>query len=1023
MTNKTRKHIWPGALVMAIAIVGLLAAFAVLATNPGGAMAQSGDTDPCAGLSGRELSVCRALNPGTQPTQPPATQPPATQPPGGAPGTGGSGTGNPLDMPGRPMNLEAEHDGPTIIKLTWDAPEDGGSVTAYRIDQSDDGTKWEEFVVNTGNATTQYLHRNLTSQTMHYYRVYALNSVDTGPVSNIEMGTSDKSDRPEAPANLEAIAPDSNGGSWDERDFDIALYWDAPEDPIGAPVVDYMIEVSDDGTVWRQLVIDEDLTPVAGGPYAGKQNWTHEVLYGRETRYYRVSARNDLGKSEIGVSELSNTALATTQDGPVPNNIEGGQHLRVAVQPTSVDVWLYWDSDRSDVIPVGTNPLDMRVVIKAAPAANLGSAALGRHSGDPGLDDFALDSALLEDVSWTTDYEAPERVTGFDMGTIHAFMVLPKNKFGTSDPATAPVVRGIVGSDNAPNPPRITSLRKSADPADLHDGRTRLELTWNAATNNTDAPGVARNDRDYAEAYRIEVSMDGQEWEEVIATGAELDVPAHYNADGRATYVRTIGFTGSAAADLQQSIKVTDQELAAGEELYFRVFAMTRANPATAGSGGFTGGAYILGVPSDEETGTTAAPLLPGITRNLVVRSTGRTTLGMTWDAPEITGAGCDQTPGNADDTREDDGSECGDSVITHYQIQVSDDGKTGSWTNLDTAVCCEFEHTDLQPGTTKHYRVYAVNATGKGGLSNTDLNTTKKAEFPDVVGGFTGEKVDEDGTSVKLCWVAQSIDPTDDPVHSYQIMVSGRTDPVMVMANADGVVPTQTTITGLTPDTEYTFSIRAVNNRGASNEDSVETVRTAETVVPSNTPPTAVGEIEKVTVKVDETKTITNAASTYFEDVDADDKLSYDASSSDEMIATAMITADDDMISVKGVAAGTATITVTATDMAGATVTQTFTVIVTEVLTMPTNIQANPQGSGLVSVSWKTAAGASGYTIIAINVEDVNDYETKILDDETETSTQIALTAGKIYNVYVGSFSGQEFKLNTDEKKRVEVE
>ena len=35
MANKTRKHIWPGSLVMSIAIVGILAAFLVLANNPG----------------------------------------------------------------------------------------------------------------------------------------------------------------------------------------------------------------------------------------------------------------------------------------------------------------------------------------------------------------------------------------------------------------------------------------------------------------------------------------------------------------------------------------------------------------------------------------------------------------------------------------------------------------------------------------------------------------------------------------------------------------------------------------------------------------------------------------------------------------------------------------------------------------------------------------------------------------------------------------------------------------------------
>ena len=48
MRNKTRKHIWPVSLVMSIAIIGALAAFLVLANNPGATMAHGGVTDHAA---------------------------------------------------------------------------------------------------------------------------------------------------------------------------------------------------------------------------------------------------------------------------------------------------------------------------------------------------------------------------------------------------------------------------------------------------------------------------------------------------------------------------------------------------------------------------------------------------------------------------------------------------------------------------------------------------------------------------------------------------------------------------------------------------------------------------------------------------------------------------------------------------------------------------------------------------------------------------------------------------------------
>ena len=57
MSNKTRKHIWPVSLVMSIAIIGALAAFLVLANNPGATMAHGGDIDhdaACAAMTDQE---------------------------------------------------------------------------------------------------------------------------------------------------------------------------------------------------------------------------------------------------------------------------------------------------------------------------------------------------------------------------------------------------------------------------------------------------------------------------------------------------------------------------------------------------------------------------------------------------------------------------------------------------------------------------------------------------------------------------------------------------------------------------------------------------------------------------------------------------------------------------------------------------------------------------------------------------------------------------------------------------------
>ena len=51
MSNKTRKHIWPAALVASIVVIGALAAFVVLATMPGSSSAHGGTPHDCSDLS------------------------------------------------------------------------------------------------------------------------------------------------------------------------------------------------------------------------------------------------------------------------------------------------------------------------------------------------------------------------------------------------------------------------------------------------------------------------------------------------------------------------------------------------------------------------------------------------------------------------------------------------------------------------------------------------------------------------------------------------------------------------------------------------------------------------------------------------------------------------------------------------------------------------------------------------------------------------------------------------------------
>ena len=53
MSNKTRKRLWPASLVMAVAIIGVVAAFLMVASSPSNTQAHDGETGAahCEGLN------------------------------------------------------------------------------------------------------------------------------------------------------------------------------------------------------------------------------------------------------------------------------------------------------------------------------------------------------------------------------------------------------------------------------------------------------------------------------------------------------------------------------------------------------------------------------------------------------------------------------------------------------------------------------------------------------------------------------------------------------------------------------------------------------------------------------------------------------------------------------------------------------------------------------------------------------------------------------------------------------------
>ena len=200
--------------------------------------------------------------------------------------------------PGAPTGLTATANGQTRIDLSWRAPSDdgGAAITGYRIEVSPDGSNWTNLVADAGSTSTSYTHTGLTAGSTRHYRVSAINSAGTGPVSNTATGATATAGAPGAPTGLTTTA---NGQTR------IDLSWSAPSSNGVAAITGYKIEVSENGSSWSDLETNTGSTSTS---------YTHTGLTAGSTRHYRVLAINS-----AGTGPASNVVTATAGTAPAPD--------------------------------------------------------------------------------------------------------------------------------------------------------------------------------------------------------------------------------------------------------------------------------------------------------------------------------------------------------------------------------------------------------------------------------------------------------------------------------------------------------------------------------------------------------------------------------------------------------------------------------------------------------------------------------------------------------------------------------
>ena len=149
-------------------------------------------------------------------------------------------------QPSEPIDVSvASEDGltPSSINLVWTAPTNPGSssVTSYKVEYSKTGATgglpWMELATT---SHTRFSHTGLASSTRRHYRVSAVSDVGRSPVSDTLTATTEAGGSPPgAPTGLTVRMVGTELAE---------LYWTAPTNTGGAPILNYRIEAATDLT-------------------------------------------------------------------------------------------------------------------------------------------------------------------------------------------------------------------------------------------------------------------------------------------------------------------------------------------------------------------------------------------------------------------------------------------------------------------------------------------------------------------------------------------------------------------------------------------------------------------------------------------------------------------------------------------------------------------------------------------------------------------------------------------------------
>ena len=670
--------------------------------------------------------------------------------------------------PNAPTGLTATASGTTTINLSWTAPVDNGgsAITGYKIEISPNGTSnWTNQVANTASTTTTYEHTGLAASTTRHYRVSAINSIGTSTPSDVANATTGTAAN-NAPVVTNAI-PDQTAtagtgfsyqfpaNSFNDTDTGDTLsyaatkadgmtlptwlaFTDSTRTFAGTPVV------ADTGTVSVKVTASDgnggsvsdtfDITVVNGAGICARTAAVRDALLAKITGVTDCALVTDTHLAAITGALLLNAKSITVL---AAGDFDGLTAL------TGLDL----EDNSLTALPAGVfdeltalttlnlfgnslTALPAGVFDKLTALTELSLADNSLTGLPAGVFDelTALTTLLLSANSLTALpagvfdgltaltglYLSRNSLTALPAGVFDGLTALTELSLSANSLTALPA--GVFDGLTALTVLNLEYNSLAALPAGVFDGLTALtvlhleynslaelpddvfepltSLTTLDLSGNPGAPfsptAVALPDDGTVPAAGGTVMLDGSgsggAWGTNVTYAWALTTP-------------TTGVTVTFDNDSIAKPTVTIPPVTTGTDLVFTLTVTGR--PGDSALGISTGTDTAAVTTTTGTTGTTA----PGAPTSLTATASGSTTINLTWTAPASDGG----------------------SAITGYKIEVSSDGGS-SWTDRvanTNSTATTYAHSGLAVGTTRHYRVSAINTNGTGLPSDVDDATT----------------------------------------------------------------------------------------------------------------------------------------------------------------------------------------------------------------------------------------------------------------------------------------------------------